>query len=391
MKLNKHLSVIYFSVLGTSLANWLVVPYWALILNTNLKIPIQYVGIILGIANFSQFAFSIFSDKLVNRIGKFYAIILSLSISLTGFLLVSRINQSFTILGVILTGIGTAIYLPIVKGVLVTLSSEAQLKHNLSIFSSLLNIGMFLGPSIGSVLVYFHLSTLMLTLNNILFVLLLLANIIYLKDVKLLGTLQKQLKPKITLSKDIKYILFIQILFFILFVAFQNFTSIYFSKIDPLLFIFATSINTLFGIIQIIFVRMINRISFNKIAYLSFLFLGAGFYLFGVKLSSLYSYSLLIIIATVFISLAEIFLTLKIDFVIARKYKDNVTHLFGILRLSLGCGFLIGNIFAGDLYRHFTATQHWFWQSIGGISAIIGVILYGYFVVKPRFRRRIVI
>lgn len=356
-----------------SLASCMVIPYYALIMDKQLHVPIFYIGCILGIANFLQFGFSIFGTNFQNYCGNYYSLAFSLIIRLLGFLLIATFHSYLTILGIFISSIGAALYFPIAKCLIVEYSDKSRILINIAVFNSLLTSGMLLGPAVGAAMLYYQQNRLILYSSSILLAILVIANLFFLKKMKSHKKPHTQV-DKVSLTPEVQLLLVLQAVFVLLFIGYQNFIALYLAKTNLSLYPIVAASTCIVGICQPFFVSKIKQLNQLHIMFLSFFCLACSFLIFAA-IGSLYFLFAYVFIAAALATIAEIALFLKIDCTVSDLYKNHVTYIFGLSRFICGLGLLIGNLGAGFIYGLFKANVHYYWVTMGVITLLVSIVL----------------
>ncbi|WP_051196433.1 MFS transporter [Jonesia quinghaiensis] len=134
-----------------------VVPFIALILRDEFALAGVWVGVVLGLRTFAQQGMFLFGGLLADRFGPRRLILLGCVVRIIGFLgLAVTTHFPVFLAGVLLTGLGGALFSPAVEALIGRADSEqARAGRRTTLFASLAffgEIGAVLGPLLGALL-----------------------------------------------------------------------------------------------------------------------------------------------------------------------------------------------------------------------------------------------
>lgn len=378
---SSNVKLILITSLLSNIGIFMVIPFLAIYLNHLETITTTQVGLIIGVAFWCQRAGSFLGGIMADYLHAKGTMLLGLTIRIPGYLLVGYVNSFYLLLiSCSMIGLGSSIYLPAAKSYLVKIASHKDKINILSTRVIFSNIGVAIGPIIG--MSVFTLSPLVLfILVAIVFLVLTLLNLRL--DANEEGVEAGQIRAKdfhilITnrLMISIALIMFLFMAFYMqIEVTIPMFSSAKFSN-QIASYIFICN-----ALIVIFFQSSISRwacsISFKKITSLTFILFALSFLL----ISFVNNTYIMIFVAVIVFSFAQIILQIRLDYDATNVNKNMVATSFGIMSLAGAFGGLSGS-YVGTLLYPLEIFRLNIWEILSLCSALISFL----FIIIPKIK-----
>ncbi|MFC4767712.1 MDR family MFS transporter [Effusibacillus consociatus] len=382
LSFGRSLWVLLSGILFTHLGYYLILPLLAIILSTEKGLTVGQTGLVLGTGSIFFLSGSLLGGWLNDRLGQRRTLVLGLFLRAIGLLsygFVSTLPLLFT--ASIVTGIGGGIYTPPAKAGISTFAAEHNKTTAFSFRGIAANIGVTVGPLLGTLLATGT------TLD-----LFLVASLIYVG----LGISHQLLLPAdctqppcekptggyaAEILKDRPFLIFSLVTVFVwaLYAQFTFSIPLRATEILPN----PKSVGLLWSITSIMIIFLQAPITrYTSVRWHPLLILASGTVLMGAGLGSVMwatQFSHLVLSIAVF-TLGEMFVMPTVDTVVSQLAKPQlIGTYFGIASLVWGMGEALGNMGGGQLMgfaRSWDApTLPWAVFAVTG--AVLGFILVG--------------
>lgn len=159
--LSRPLQLLLFSQFAFNVGFYLVVPFLASYLETDLRLSGALIGLILGLRTFSQQGLFFLGGAVTDWLGVKPVLLLGIAVRIVGFLtLAGTQNLGLIVLGVVLIGIAAALFSPASESAIVGLAGVAEAAGGprrtqvLSVQQVFSQAGSAVGPALGGALLF---------------------------------------------------------------------------------------------------------------------------------------------------------------------------------------------------------------------------------------------
>lgn len=159
--LSLPLRLLLFSQFAFNVGFYLVVPFLAAYLESDLRLGGALIGLILGLRTFSQQGLFFLGGAITDLVGVKPVVLLGVAIRVVGFLTLATTGElTLVVLGVVLIGIAAALFSPASESAIIGLAGAEELAggprrtQTLSVQQVFSQAGSALGPALGGVLAF---------------------------------------------------------------------------------------------------------------------------------------------------------------------------------------------------------------------------------------------
>lgn len=382
LSFGRPLWVLLSGILFTHLGYYLILPLLAIILTTEKGLNVGQVGFVLGTGSISYLIGSLLGGWLTDRIGQRRTLVLGLllrGVGLLGYGFAATLPLLFTTSTV--TGIGGGIYTPPAKSGIATFATEQNKTTAFSFRGIAANIGVTVGPLLGTFLVTGSTKDLFVTAFLIHAALAVVHQFLLPADCAQPPCDKPNAGFALEIVKDRPFLVFSLMTVFVwaLYAQFTFSIPLRAAEILPN----PKSVGLLWSITSILIIFLqapITRYASNRWHPLHML--AFGVFLMGIGLGTVvWSHRFLHLLASVTIfTLGEMLVMPTVDTMVSQLAKPQlIGTYFGVASFVWGMGEALGNMGGGQLIR---LARSWGvpslpWVIFAITGVLLGVALYG--------------
>lgn len=374
-RLGTQVWVLLAGVLFTHLGTYMLLPYLSIIFSTEKGLSLARVGLVLGAGSVAYLLGSLFGGFISERLGNKNTMIAGLFMRAVGLVLFIWMGNWFTLaLTNLLAGVGSGLYMPGAKAGIAIYSSEGNKTTSFSYRGIAANIGVTVGPLLGTLLLN-RSSTWLFTGAAVVYVLLAMAHVFLIeKDCVGLDCPQVKRTNFRELLTDRPFLLFSFATIFV-WALFTQFTLALPLRAEQIraahnIGVIWTVTSLLVILLQNTATRLYTR-SMHPLAAMAL-----GMVLIGIALGSVafsQSYWHLLASAVLF-TIGEMFIMPTSDAIVSDLARpESMSAYFGVAAFVFGAGEALGNIGGGRLMQ--TAVDQNFLALPWILYAIVGIVL----------------
>lgn len=374
------------------LAGFMVMPFMSFFLHSRLKMDMSTVGIVLAVASLVQISGGVVGGIIADRFGLKRSMVAALIVRTCSFALfaASFAMPSLSIIALLLSSAGVALYLPANKAYVVRDCEEERRPLFLSLSNSALNGGMALGPVLSGLFIMNAPVAVFVTATGI-FALVTVLHVRALpSDGKGTSGAVSARPPRGSLRKGLLIPPVIAAaLGYYVYMFFQNYMSVYMvGKHAPVVFGLLLLLNGVLVIaLQPLLSQRIDRLGYPAALSVSFLAFALGLLLIAQ------AGIVALVAGVVLVSAGEVVLFLKNELEALRYSPDNPALVFGNQRLASGIGAFASAAVGGWLYQSATqwhGSNQYFWVYSAGQAVLVGLLalLITLLIARPKSARK---
>lgn len=361
--LNYLLSLFVFS-----LGSFIINPYYAIYVSDNLGYGVAFAGVLVSVKVISQRVFALFGGGMADVFPAVYAALAGVAVRGLSFVLLAlHADKEFLIVSAVMNGIGGALFNPANRKLLFMRYKEedAKLKQIISLRNASFNLGAAIGPLLGVYLIHldFKGACLAITLIHLVVGLMLLGS--------RPASPASSRGERRSLFSELRTSLLNSALLPVF--GLQFFFMYFYSHIEYLLPIFISQQHSEYFVSIAFFVNTVFVIAAQTVFSRTFNALGAGFawaamLLFFISLALLaiiapdnpLLYGLLIVLAVMGFSAAEVILSIQVDYISTQVGGHlNSGTIFGAISLVAAGGLFMANAINGLILDYFGFIAVW--------------------------------
>ncbi len=355
-----------------TLGSYMTLPFIPILLTRSAGMAMSTIGIVLAAMTAIQFGGGILGGVAADRFGPRRTMLLALTIRTCGFLLLglSCWRSRLVVPAALLTATGAALYLPSNKAYLVERIALEQRPLVLSASTSMLNLGMAVGPLVGGAALLGHARWLFAGVT-LLFGIITLLHARVLRDA-VRRAHSARARPKTPSDfKPIGMLMLFNASAFYIYFFFQNYLGPYTIAFHSgFVYSLALALNASLLIVgQPLLSRCVKRASLGRLLLVSSLLLLAGVLTFS------HPSAWAILGGTALVTLAEIGLFFRLELQFLEHLAHRPATAFGLQRLSCGIGASLSGVVGGSMFgsAQLHGGLHGFWL-IAGAQALLLIV-----------------
>jgi MFS family permease len=381
-KLGRPVWVLLSGILFTHFSSYMLLPYFSIILSTEKGLSLGNVGLVLGAGSIAYLVGSLLGGLISDRLGPKRTMVGGLFIRGLGYLLFLWVGSFPALFAAnLVAGIGDGLYMPPAKAGIATYSSQATKTTAFSYRGIAANIGVTVGPLLGTILLHRSSRALFLGVAVISFALAVEHGLLITKA-PLLGQGESTPSTKTNLRdilRDKPFLLFSLVTVFVwaLFTQFTLSLPLRAEQIHT-----ARNIGLIWTTTSILIIVLQSPMTRLFTKYLHpLLAMGIGTVLMALALGSVALSSAFwhLIASAVLFTIGEMLFMPTSDAIVSDLAKpEQVGSYFGIASFVYGAGETLGNIGGGRLME--TAVQQQTlnlpWLLFGGVGVVVGAAYF---------------
>lgn len=386
-KLGRPVWVLLSGILFTHFSSYMLLPYFSIILSTEKGLTLGNVGLVLGAGSIAYLVGSLIGGLISDRLGRKRTMVGGLFIRGLGYLLFLWVASFPALFAAnLVAGIGDGLYMPPAKAGIATYSSQATKTTAFSYRGIAANIGVTVGPLLGTFLLHRSSGALFLGVAVISFLLAVEHWLLITKDPPLVagaGEVTSTTKTNLrAILQDKPFLVFSLVTVFVwaLFTQFTLSLPLRAEQIHS-----ARNIGLIWTTTSILLIVLQSPITRLFTKYLHpLLAMGIGTVIMAVALGSVAlssSFWHLIASAMLFTIGEMLFMPTSDAIVSDLSTPETVGSYFGVASFVYGAGETLGNIGGGRLMETAVrqGTLNMPWLLFGGVGVAIGAV---YFVMR---------
>lgn len=390
MDTKKNTRIALISVFLYSLGSLMLNPYFAVYVSDNLAYGLAFSGLLITIKVFTQRFFVLVGGGLSDRIGSVHTLRISMVVRITSFsLLILTPTRPGLLMVAVLNGVGTALFNPSVRSFLYSQhqNNDSELKRIISLRNAIFNTGAAIGPIVGLFLLsYSIVAVCIISIIMYLIILIMLFTINASRPLKNKHSRSLGLElVSFFRNHEIYPILLLQMGFSALYSHFEYLLPIYLTQLaGKSLVTIAFSVNTILVITCQLFLKkwvhqIPQSILFGCLA-LFCLFMGIS----DIASFRMVSHYVIALAAIVLLSIGEIGLIAKIDYMAAKNNSENMGMSFGWLSMFAALAVMLANYVNSQLVHWFSFQVMWLTNFSLTVAVLLGYSLFHIKSITPK-------
>lgn len=376
LKLPAKAIAVVFGVFAITTGSMLIIPIYASYLKNDLGFSLEFVGIIMTIKLVSQWGLSIVGGLLSDRYGAKRLLVSGLFIRAMAFLCLAYFTGPVPIIiGTLLLGLGSSLFIPASKSMLVWLTKENQRLRAFSYRDIAVNFGTAVGPLIGLILPFNNFSGVSFSLAFV-FVGLGFAFALFnfTSGEAAFASRSREFSWSVFWKPYVLSLMGAMTAFFVFYSQLEFSMPVFSSSLDAKNGPFAVFlVNSVIVIVfQALLIRFLETNSTRKVLLLGFSCFGLAF----LSMIAIPNSVTGLIVCAVLFSFAEILVAPKIESELSNAVPVRLSGTtMGVMGVAQGVGATLGNYMGAHL--SFTSGYFLFGNEVSALWLILGVVAFG--------------
>jgi DHA1 family multidrug resistance protein-like MFS transporter len=376
--LKEPVAILLMGIFIVNLGSFLVIPYIAIYITHTLNFSVVFASYFLTINLLCQRSLAVGGGIMTDRIGAKITIIGGLCLRVIAYLLLALShNELILISSAVFMGLGSALYSPASKTLILKLSPEKNRSLLLSIRSVAMNAGVALGPLIG-ICVFSYNPEYVFIICVLSYLVSLFAVTYFVPDKREEVRVHSKIyfgNLKFLVSNNIQKLAIVMIVFMAAYMQIELAIPLYIKAIagNVGVGLFFTLNAILCISLSIPIVNYMCRFSKDFNIFLSVLLIGLSFVICGLGTATL-----LLIVAAVIFTVSEIIFFPNFDLKLYSNISRDISGFgFGISDLAASIGGALGILFGGHIFNLIQNHYHvgsYYWLGTGLILIIFSLV-----------------